>query len=178
MAGEKALEYIRERDRKIENISKLLQSSPDKIEETIMNFISNLEKFRRVNKTLLKNFGKAIAKEIIEKSIIVDDIKLCVLFEELLDEASLIAIGEKSIEMEDKLVFIGITTEDDKLKLVTFSSDGAIRKGINAGILAKKISEKLGGSGGGNQRFGRGGGYKEKFNKKNLKEIISLVMGS
>jgi len=179
VAGEKALEYIRERDKKIENISRLLQSSPDKIEETIKNFISNLEKFKRVNKALLKNFGKAIAREVIEKSVTIDDIKLCVLFEELLDEASLIALGEKSIEMEDKLVFIGITTEDDKLKLVTFSSKGAISKGINAGILAKKISEELGGSGGGNQRFGRGGGYKEKFNKiKNLKELISLVMGS
>ncbi|MEM4312344.1 MAG: alanine--tRNA ligase [Nitrososphaerales archaeon] len=178
LAGEKALEYIRSREKKIINLSKILQAQPEKLEQALYNFLNNFERVKKANKALLRNFLDAIVNKLISEAEEVKGLKLCKIYDEGLDEDSLISIGEKIIIADESLVFVGFSAEKDKAKIIVFSSERAREKGVYAGLLAKKVSENLGGSGGGDQRFGRGGGSIDNLNqvKKELKSIVlSLV---
>ncbi len=61
-------------------------------------------------------------------------------------------------------------SKGESIRVIVFAGEAA-RKKVKAGAVAKLLSNILGGSGGGNDRFGQGGGRM----KEKIKEALLLA---
>ena len=73
---------------------------------------------------------------------------------------------------EPKLIYVGLANKGKMVKVFVFVGKEAISKGIRAGEIVKEASKIVGGSGGGDSRFGQGGGE----NVKKIKDVKETVL--
>jgi alanyl-tRNA synthetase len=88
-------------------------------------------------------------------------------FDEELDEDYHIAIGEKAIELDKDMIYVALVSKGQGIRVIVFAGEAA-RKKVKAGAIAKQVSAKLGGSGGGDDRFGQGGGRSREMIREAL----------
>ena len=98
-------------------------------------------------------------------------IKLYSNFEDELDEEYHIVIGEKAIALDPFLIYVSIIDKTDGIHVIVFVGEEARKYGYHAGKIAMNLSIQLGGSGGGDSKFGQGGG---KIRDK-ITEITNLA---
>jgi len=92
--------------------------------------------------------------------------------DEQYDEYFHINFGEKLIKKDPGASYCGIFEEGDKIRVITYAGESSKN---NAGEIAKAVSQTLGGAGGGNARFGQGGG-KDKSKKDDAsKKAKSMI---
>ncbi|HEX9677359.1 alanine--tRNA ligase [Nitrososphaera sp.] len=162
VAGEAAVNYMQNQDAQLGAIAQALGSSKEKVVESFAKAMEDSEDAKRKAKTMLRVVGPAMAKMAVEQAKRLKHAKLYSTFDEELDEDYHIAIGEKAIEIEPELVYVALLAKGSGVRVIVFAGEKA-RKKVKAGAVAKQVSDKLGGSGGGNDRFGQGGGKsKEK----------------
>jgi len=162
VAGEAAVNYMQNQDAQLGAIAQALGSSKEKVVESFAKAMEDSEDAKRKAKTMLRVVGPAMAKMAVEQAKRLKHAKLYSTFDEELDEDYHIAIGEKAIEIEPELVYVALLAKGSGMRVIVFAGEKA-RKKVKAGAVAKQVSDKLGGSGGGNDRFGQGGGKsKEK----------------
>jgi alanyl-tRNA synthetase len=87
------------------------------------------------------------------------------------DEYFHINFGEKLIKANPSASYCGIFEEGDNVRVIAYSGE---KSKANAGAIVKEISEILDGSGGGNKRFGQGGG-KNKSKKEEAKKKAESI---
>ena len=99
--------------------------------------------------------------------------------EQGLDDEYHILFGEAAITLYPNLIYIGLAVVNERAKVLVFSGSEAIKSGVNAGLLAKALSKHLGGSGGGDAKFGQGGGAANKVKELSAKveEIVREMLG-
>ena len=114
------------------------------------------------------------------KQISSDGVKVYSTFDNELDEDYHILIGEKSIVLDPLLLYISFISKGDGVRVIIFVGEEARKYGYNAGQIAKDLSGRLGGSGGGDKRFGQGGGkFKNKIDEVLVGEnyINNTILG-
>jgi len=89
------------------------------------------------------------------------------------DEYFHINFGEKLIKNDPSASYCGIFEEDDKVRVITYAGESSKN---NAGEIAKAVSQTLGGAGGGNARFGQGGGKNKDKKDDAIKKAKSMVL--
>jgi alanyl-tRNA synthetase len=67
-------------------------------------------------------------------------------------------------------VYLALISKGQGIRVIVFVGETARNK-VKAGAIAKQISNKLGGSGGGDSRFGQGGGG----SKEMIREALLLA---
>jgi alanyl-tRNA synthetase len=167
VAGESALNYIQKLENSLNTIVQSLSSSKERVVESFLKSMEDTELSKKKVKAILKTVTPLIAKSVSleAKPLPMSDIKIYSIYDEQLDDEYHISIGEKSVELDKSLIYIAIITKGEGIRVIVFAGGNAI-KVITAGTLAKEISVRLGGSGGGGGRFGQGGGsikYKRKI---------------
>ena len=92
-----------------------------------------------------------------------------------------IALGEKSININPFLVYVALVQDQERIKVIVFVGEES-RKIVLASRIAKEISLKLGGTGGGGtDKFAQGGGKdKSKIDEclRNLENLIMNIVSS
>jgi alanyl-tRNA synthetase len=96
-------------------------------------------------------------------------VKLYTIFDDELDEEFHIVVGEKSITLDPFLIYISLIPKGEGIRVIVFVGEAARKYGFNAGKIARAISISLGGSGGGDSKFGQGGGRL----KNRIEEILN-----
>jgi alanyl-tRNA synthetase len=177
-AGEAALNYIQKQENQLNIISQSLGSSREKVVETFQKSLDELKEINKKIKIMVRKIAPIIAKSISAeaKQLIPKGIKLYSVYDEELDDEYYIAVGEKSIQIDPLLVYIALVSKGQGIRVIVFVGEKARGKKIKAGLIAKQLSTQLGGSGGGDERFGQGGG---KFKAKIQEALLSaeeLVM--
>ncbi|HXV45955.1 MAG TPA: alanine--tRNA ligase-related protein, partial [Nitrososphaera sp.] len=171
VAGEAAVEYMQKLDGQLATIAQTLGSSREKVVESFNKAIEEAEAAKKKARTMLRVVAGPIAKEILEKAKkFSSGVKLYSTYDEELDEDYHIAVGEKAIELDKHLVYIALLSNGQGIRVIVFAGEAA-RKKAKAGAIAKQVSAKLGGSGGGDDRFGQGGGR----SKDRIKEALLLA---
>ena len=172
VAGEAALNYIQKQENQLTVIAQSLGSSKEKVVETFQKGRQESEETNKKNKIMIRKIAPLIAKSISAEAtqLAPNGIKLYNVYDEELDDEYYIAIGEKSIEIDPFLIYIALTSKGQGIRVVVFVGEKARGKNIKADLIAKQLSSKLGGSGGGDGRFGQGGG---KFKSKIQEALIS-----
>jgi alanyl-tRNA synthetase len=168
VAGEAAVNYMQHLDSQLATISQALGSSREKVLESFNKSIEEAEVARKKVRTILRVVAEPIAMSVSTQSKKFDSgIHLYSIYDEELDDDYHISIGEKSIELDPALVYVALISKGAGMRVIVFAGEDA-RKKAKAGTIAKQISAKLGGSGGGDDRFGQGGGRLKDMIKEAL----------
>ena len=170
VAGEAAINYVQTQEGQLASIAQALGSSREKVLESFGRAMEDAEAAKKKARTMLKVVGSSVAKGVSEQAKKLGDIRLYSAFDEELDDDYHIAIGEKAIELDPSLVYVALVAKGQGMRVIVFSGEKA-RGHAKAGAIAKQVSAKLGGSGGGNDRFGQGGGRL----KERIKEALLLA---
>jgi alanyl-tRNA synthetase len=179
VAAKSALNYLQGLENSLNTIAQSLGTSKEKVVESILkrNEVTDLSK--KKIKAILRKISPLIAKSVsLEAKITpVGNTKIYIIHDDQLDDEYHISVGEKAVEHDKSLIYIAVFTRGEGISVIVFAGDDA-SKLIKAGTVAKEISIRLGGSGGGSERFGQGGGsikYKEKINDA-LLSVEELVV--
>jgi alanyl-tRNA synthetase len=171
VAGEAAVNYMQQLDSQLSSISQALGSSREKVLESLNRAMDDAESAKKKVRTMLRVVSSPMAQNISEQAKKLDSgIHLYSTYDEELDEDYHIAIGERAIELDRNMIYIALISKGAGIRVIVFAGEAA-RKKVKAGTIAKQISGKLGGSGGGDERFGQGGGR----SKDMIKEAILLA---
>jgi alanyl-tRNA synthetase len=173
VAGQAAINYIKNQDKNISFITQSLGSSKEKLTDSFKKYLDDSEKLRTKIKILLRKTSPILAKFVSNnsKQISSDGVKLFTTFDDELDEEFHITVGEKTIELDPLLIYVSLVSKGEGIRVIVFVGETARKYGFNAGRIAKIISTNLGGSGGGDSKFGQGGG---RF-KNRIDEVLNLA---
>ncbi|MGI0072898.1 MAG: alanine--tRNA ligase [Nitrosotalea sp.] len=157
VAGEAALKYTQNQDKKISQIVKTLGSSKEKILESFEHVVKDSDDVKKKLKQLIKRTSEPAAKNAIAQAKSLGKIKLYCTVDEELDEEYHIAVGEQAITLDKSLIYCSLIVRNGSIRIVAFCGSDA-SKTKKAGDLVRDMSKVLGGSGGGKDTFGQGGG--------------------
>jgi len=179
VAGEAAINYVQNQESQLATIAQSLGSSREKVTESFSKAMDDSEAAKKKVRTMLRVVGPTMAKSIsLQAKQLQPEVKLYSIFDEDLDEDYHIVIGEKSLELDPALVYVALIAKGNGIRVIVFAGELA-RKKAKAGAVAKQISSILGGSGGGDDRFGQGGGKsKDRIKEALLKAEETLRAGS
>ena len=171
VAGEAAVSYMQQLDSQLASIALALGSSREKVVESFDKAVQDAEATKKKLRAMLRVVSVPIAKSISEQAKKLDSgIHLYTTYDEELDDDYHIAIGEKAIELDKHLVYLALVSKGQGIRVIVFAGEAACKK-VKASAIAKQVSGKLGGSGGGDNRFGQGGGK----SKDRIREALLLA---
>lgn len=159
VAGDAAVRYVEDQESILGEASSVLETPPDKLVASIQNVKKNEEAARKTSKQLSKKLADSIVAEIPKLSrSLANTAKLYVSsMEEGLDSEYHTIVGDKLAKSNPSLVYVAIFAENLRIRIMVFCGENAQKLGVRAGDLARELSKSLGGSGGGDARFGQGG---------------------
>jgi alanyl-tRNA synthetase len=171
VAGEAAVNFMQQQESQIAFIAQTLGSSREKVVESFSKAMEDGEAAKRKLRTLIRSVAGEMAKGAsLQARVLPTGVRVYSTFDEELDEDYHIAIGEKAIELDPSLLYVALLSKGQAIRVIVFAGEQA-RKKTKAGTVAKQVSATLGGSGGGNDRFGQGGGR----SKDKVKEALMLA---
>ena len=171
VAGEAAVSYVQQQENRLTSIAQSLGSSREKVLESFDRAMDESDAAKKKIKSMLRVVAGAMAKNAAAQAKkLASGLHLYSTYDEELDEDYHIAVGERAIELEPSMVYIALISRGQGIRVIVFSGEQA-RKKVRAGTIAKQVSGALGGSGGGDDRFGQGGGK----SKDRIKEALLLA---
>lgn len=173
VAGESALKYIQNQDKDLSRIARSLEADKQKIVESFTHTLKESEDARRKLKSMIRRTDKAIASSVVAQAKEIGNVKVYVTADEELDEEFHIAVGEEAVKMETNLIYCSLIVKENNIRIIAFAGEEAM-KTKGAKEVVKEVSSVLGGSGGGNDRFGQGGGKDKSKIKEALERTESL----
>lgn len=157
VAGERALKYVQNMEGQILELASMVGSSKEKVVESVKKSLNEGEEAKRKLRMVIKLISEELAPTISNKAKTFNGLHYYGVYDDTFDENYHIALGEKASEYDPNLIYLALVKKDDRIRVITFVGKNATSK-INAGSLTKEIAKIVGGAGGGNARFGQGGG--------------------
>jgi len=177
VGGEPALKHIQMRENILKEISETVESPQNKVVTVVTDLKRTNDILRKKQKQLIKELVYYEVPVMLKKAIEIKGLKVCVSKKEGLGEEYHVPVGDQAISTQPHLIYCGISLLEKSVRIFIFSGDEAQKNGVRANVIARNIAITLGGSGGGDSRFGQGGGNRiTRINKleDSLKNIISL----
>ncbi len=175
VAGNAALELFQKQEEVLDDAAESLEAQRWKIVEAVGNVKSQFEALKKNRKAILRRLASLESRDIPSEAEDVAGVKLCVKSEPELDEDYHITLGEGAVKNEPKLLYCGLVSDTGVVKVLVFAGEAARSRGIHAGDIARAAAKMLGGSGGGDARFGQGGGPGVDGLKKVAEALPDLV---
>ena len=170
---DKVIDYYKNLNDKLSSIEHILKTDDNQVVEKVEQLLSD-------NKKLLKN-NESLKKEISNKEsedIQAENINGINLIAKVVSDKSMDELKDLSDTLKDKfdnyLIVLG-SSIDNKPFVVVQSSDYCVNKGILARDIIKKVSEGIGGRGGGKEKFAQAGGTDSANLKKSIDSVKELL---
>ena len=176
VSGNNALQYIQSQDSQLHNIAQSLGSSREKVGESFGKMIAENELMKRKLRSLVNKFSDNMASTVAQKATRTGvGIKIYGTYDDQVGDDYYIALGEKSTCVDPFLVFVALVQDQDRIRVIVFAGEES-RKILKASRIAKEISLKLGGTGGGGtDKFAQGGGRDKNKVQDCLTNLESLI---
>ncbi len=175
VAGIPAVSYSQQTEDSLLSISQTLGVQQEKASTAVANLKSQFDSLQSKLRSLTRKLVLTEINSVQNNAEHINDFLLLLNDDESADEKYHINFGEMSIEKTSNLIYIGLIAKEQNVKVLVFVGKSANSKGVNAGILAATISKYLGGSGGGDNRFGQGGGSNVSTEKRKRSTILELI---
>ena len=178
VSGNNALQYIQSQDSQLHHIAQSLGSSREKVGESFGKMIAENELMKKKLRVLVNKFSDNMATIVAQEATITGfGIKIYGTYDDQIGDDYYIALGEKSTYVDPFLVYVALVQDQDRIRVIVFAGEES-RKILKASRIAKEISLKLGGTGGGGtDKFGQGGGRDKNKVQDCLKNLESLIAG-
>jgi alanyl-tRNA synthetase len=157
VSGEAAIEYVQKQHLDISTIIRALGSNREKLLKSFEHAMMDSDAAKKKHKQLIKRTNAIVARHAIESAKSLGSVKFYSIVDEELDEEFHIAVGEEAIRQEPLAIYCALVVKGSGIRIIVFAGEQA-SKTFRAGDLVRELAAKLGGSGGGDARFGQGGG--------------------
>lgn len=155
VSGQAAIDFVQKQEGDVISIIKSLGTNRDKLLKSFEHAMTDSEAAKKKLKQLIKRTSTTTAKDVISSAKLFGPVKFYHVIDEELDEEFHIAVGDEAIKQDPTLLYCALIVKGSGIRIIVFAGEKASFK---AGDLVKEVSSKLGGSGGGDTRFGQGGG--------------------
>ncbi len=180
VAGEPAVDYVEKQENILLESAAELETPTEKLAVSISNLKAGESEAQRMSKLLAKKVALMMAEKIPELSkpfrqglrIYISEPKE----EEGLTSEYHLTLGERLSVLHPELIYVAIFTEKERTRILVFAGTTAQRRGARASALVKEIAKVLGGSGGGNDRFGQGGVQSELTSIPDIGAMVSELI--
>jgi alanyl-tRNA synthetase len=174
VAGVPALKAIQDQEALLTRTAQILKTTPDKMEKVASDLVSE----RQILSKQLEEFrAEATTQEariLLMGSRKVGRLKLVASKRTSGTEEELIMLSSKVVEAEPSTVCVLVLVKET-VRIFVAAGKQALKAGVDAGDLAKKLAEIVGGGGGGKPYFGQGGGTDIKKADEVLTAIKRLL---
>ena len=182
VAGNNALKYVQSQESQLLHIAQSLGSSKEKVVDSFDRITAENELMKRKFRILVNKFSDNMTEIVSQKATKSrSGLKIYVTYDDEIGDDYYIALGEKSIDNDPFLVYVALVQDQERIKVIVFVGVES-RKVIKASKIAKEISLKLGGTGGGGtEKFAQGGGTdKSKVQEclNNLENLLTSILDS
>ncbi len=182
VAGNNALKYVQSQESQLLHIAQSLGSSKEKVVDSFDKITADNELMKRKFRILVNKFSDNMTEIVSQKATKSSSgIKIYGTYDDEIGDDYYIALGEKSIDNDPFLVYVALVQDQERIKVIVFVGAES-RKVIKASKIAKEISLKLGGTGGGGtEKFAQGGGTdKSKVREclNNLENLLTSILDS
>ena len=182
VSGNNALQYVQGQDSQLLHIAQTLGSSREKLIESFDKVTVENDQMKRKFRMLINRFSESMAANVTHQATkSKSGLKIYGTYDDEMGDDYYIALGEKSISIDPFLIYVALVQDQERIKVIVFVGDES-RKIVRASRIAKEISLKLGGTGGGGtDKFAQGGGKdKSKINEclKDLENLITNIDSS
>ena len=182
VAGNNALKYVQSQESQLLHIAHSLGSGKEKVVDSFDRITAENDLMKRKFRILVNKFSDNMTEIVSQKAIKSrSGLKIYVTYDDEIGDDYYIALGEKSIDNDPFLVYVALVHDQERIKVIVFVGVEA-RKVIKASKIAKEISLKLGGTGGGGtEKFAQGGGTdKSKVQEclNNPENLLTSILDS
>jgi len=171
--GRKALEYVREMEKNLNEAAGLLKTNPHDLVARIEGLNRSLKEKEKELEMLKVSLTKAASTDLVNGAV---DIKGTKVLVTRFDAEDMDNLRDTAERLRDKLgssiVVLG-SVNGDKLNLVSFASKDLVKKGIHAGKIIGVAAKAAGGGGGGRPDMAQAGA--KDINKIN--EALAAARG-
>jgi alanyl-tRNA synthetase len=177
--GLSSLKHIQNKEKLIKEATKILNTQEEHLVKNIEKLKGENEKVKLEYRQLWKkHMQEIILKNIIPNPIVCDHTKVFVAKFNDLTKEQMIEIGGEILKMEREAMVIILNMNADLINYVVMMNEDLVDRGLNAYIIAERISKILEGKGGGDKTIAQGYGKRidrvamiEEEVKKYIKEL-------
>lgn len=158
VAGEPAIKFFQSQEEIVSKVSQLVGAQQEKLIDAVNRLVMDRIDLIKKEKIILRRLSELSKDRIMDKVIKISDFNMYFEVDSELGEDFHIMVGERAIDQNPSLIYCAIALEERVAKVIVFCGTNAQARGLKAKEIVRDISQTMGGSGGGDERFGRGGG--------------------
>ena len=174
VAGIPALKAIQDQEALLIRTAQILKASPDKLERVASDLVAEKQILAKQVEEFRAEATTREAQMLLMGLRKVGRLKLVASKRTSGTEDDLIMLSSKIVETEPSTVCVLVLVKET-VRIFVAAGKQALKEGVNAGALAKKLAEIVGGGGGGKPYFGQGGGTDVKKADEVLTAIKRLL---
>ncbi len=149
MTGKDAFEYLRGRDRLLEETARVLKTSPDNCAQKAVTVNEQLKQAEREINRLRDKLAGGEVERLLENVREVDGLKVVTASIDGLDMEALRNMGDKVRDRIKSGVVVLATVKDGKVNFAAMATRDAVSRGVHAGNIIREAAKVAGGGGGG-----------------------------
>lgn len=176
VTGERAINYIKEKENIISEVSDILQTMPSEIPLKINQLIDDANNMKKKIKIIRNKLAHYEVDKLLSKKKEIKGVNIISLKVEAEDNNGLRDWGDLiKNKIKSGIVVLGTELDNGKVALLAMVTDDLAQKGYNAGNIIKAIAPIVGGKGGGKKTMAQAGGQKvDKLNQA-LEKVYEIV---
>jgi len=176
-AGSQALRAFQEQEKKLRGISDTIEAPIEKVDHYVKALVDEKSALSQRLTELTKEWAAHETDRLLHSAQILGEVKLCHSIYSQGTETDVILVNNLILERDPSAVTVLLLVHDSA-RIFVGAGKKAIQRGVNAGQLAKKLAELLGGGGGGKDYFGQGGGEKANVQSVivNAEQILKAML--
>ena len=158
LTGEGAFAYYKELEKKLNAAAAAAKTEPDRLVARIEGLLEEVKKLTQENQKLKAEAAKSAASDVMGNVVKEGDLSILPVSLTDVDMNELRNLGDEFKAKLGKSVVILASAAGEKVNLLVMASDDAVKAGIHAGNIVKKIAPMVGGGGGGRPNMAQAGG--------------------
>lgn len=176
VTGERALNYIKEKENIISEVSDILQTIPSEIPLKINQLIDDANNMKKKIKIIRNKLAHYEVDKLLSKKKEIKGVNIISLKVEAEDNNGLRDWGDLiKNKIKSGIVVLGTELDNGKVALLAMVTDDLAQKGYNAGSIIKAIAPIIGGKGGGKKNMAQAGGPKVDKLDQALEKVYELI---
>jgi alanyl-tRNA synthetase len=177
--GIPAVKAVQENEKILMEVSEILSSSPEKLDQTVEKLVKELKEANAERRRLIKELATRESTDLgtkeSEETEGIDGIKLVKRnFQESIDVDRMVQTANEIIRRDEAVVTIFYGSNGENARIMVMAGSIALEKGVKAGEIVREASAVIGGGGGGKPNFAQGGGTRAE----KLPEAIRKAEGT